>query len=119
MQKKILIIALSIIAVLFVAVLLRNEFTNKSFDSAKWKNWEESEASPSERWEMINSLQENQKLIGKTKNEIIDLLGTPDKKDNVTFIYYLGYTKKGINTANLEVLFNEKDIVSNFKITNG
>ena len=119
MQKKRLIIAIIILTVLFFAVLLKNEFTSKSFDSVKWKNWEESEASPSERWEMIISLEENQKLIGKSKNEIIDLLGTPDKKDSAKFIYYLGYTHRGINTATLEVLFNKQNIVSNVNITNG
>jgi hypothetical protein len=89
------------------------------FDSEKWKAWEQSEVSPSGRWEMISSLREKHDLIGKSKNEIIDLLGMPKSPEDSVFKYYLGYTKCGINTGDLEISFNKHNLVSRLTIRNG
>jgi len=116
MKRK--LIYLFVITVLVIAVYFLRFLFNVPFNSEKWKNWTESESSPSERWEMIHDLKRDDRLIGKTVNEIIGLLGKPNKTEEKKFIYYLGYTGNGINTASLIVCFNN-GIVSDLKVTNG
>ena len=48
---------------------------------------------------MIESLCENHKLNGKTKKEIIKLLGETQIKKNSEFYYHLGLFGFGINTG--------------------
>ncbi len=89
---------------------------NKEFDSDKWKKWEESEDSYSGRYEMINSLTFKHKLVGKSKEEIISLLGKPEYIERNVYIYYLGFTRRGINTGTLHISFDNKNHVSSYEI---
>ncbi|MFB9077178.1 hypothetical protein ACFFLS_02940 [Flavobacterium procerum] len=104
---------LIIIIMLFVCGLaLRGKISGEEFDSQKWKNSDLNlENNWSMRWDMMNSLRNNYKLVGMSKSEIINLLGRPDgnfSTDN-EFKYYLGYSKTGINTGSLTISFeNEK-----------
>lgn len=90
------------------------------FDSEQWKEANlNSEENWSLRWDMMNSLRNDYELVGKTKSEIIDLLGKPDYEVYNEFYYYLGYSKKGINTGNLRLYFDVNDKVKSIKVTNG
>ena len=72
---------------------------------------------------MINDLIKNYKLVGLTRNEIINLLGSPenysDSEPNT--IYYNIVTEYGndidpVSTKNLKIKFNTFDKVESFKI---
>lgn len=107
MKKSITILIITIIV--FVCGLgLRGKVCGEKFDSEKWKSADmNSEDNFSLRWDMMNSLRNNHELIGMSKNEIIHLLGKPD--DNFStekaLRYYLGYSKRGINTGSLTLIF--------------
>ncbi len=102
-----------------IGFALTGNITHKQFDSEKWKNWSESESEWSLRWDMMNSLRNNHELKGKSKTEIIELLGIPETKNESEFGYYLGMSKRGINTGSLTIKFNEKGIVTYFKVWQG
>ena len=104
---------------ILIGFALKGNITHERFDSEKWKNWTESEAEWSLRWDMMNSLRNNHELKGKSKKEIIELLGKPDSETNSDFRYYLGMSKHGINTGSLTINFNENGIVTDFSVWQG
>lgn len=55
------------------------------FDSAKWKT-----TSEMQKGRMVDDLSRRKLVVGKTKAEIIDLLGAPDKSEPDWFKYYAG-----------------------------
>lgn len=93
--------------------MLRGKIPYKNFDPQVWKtanlNLEEN---ISLRWDMMNDLRNRYPLVGMTKREIVDLLGSPPDTDGAEFRYYLGYSKRGINTGSLIIYFNDHDIVT-------
>lgn len=105
--------------IILIGFALKGNITHEQFDSEKWKNWTESEAEWSLRWDMMNSLRNNHELKGKSKTEIIELLGKPDSETNSDFRYYLGMSKHRINTGSLTISFNENGIVTDFSVWQG
>lgn len=99
-----------------VGFLLKGKITHEPFDSNKWKNWEETETTWSLRWDMMNSLRNKHELKGKTKTEIIELLGEPERKTNSEFSYYLGMAKFGIDIGTLTIKFDETENVIEFNV---
>ncbi len=97
---------------------LKGRITHEQFDSYRWKNWTESETEWSLRWEMMNSLRNNYELKGLTKAQIIELLGEPESKTKNEFGYFLGYSKRGINTGRMTINF-EKNKVTDFSVWDG
>ena len=119
-NKSIKITAL-VLGVLFVlGFSLKGNIPHERFDSDKWITADlNSEVNWSLRWDMMNSLRNNNKLIGKSKKEIIELLGEPESKSNSEYIYYLGYTKRGINTGTLTIKFSSEGRVLDYKVWEG
>ena len=75
---------------------IKGNITHEQFDSEKWKNWTESGSGMVHYvWDMMNSLRNNHELRGKSKTQIIELLGIPETKNESEFGYYLGMS---INT---------------------
>lgn len=105
--------------IILIGFALKGNITYEHFDSEKWKNWTELEAEWSLRWDMMNSLRNNHELNGKTRTEIIHLLGKPDSETNFNFRYYLGMSKRGINTGSLTIKFNQNGTVTNFLVWQG
>ena len=105
--------------IFLIGFALKGNFTHEQFNSEKWKNWTESESELSLRWDMMNSLRKNYELNGKTRKEIINLLGKPDNETNSEFRYYLGMSKSGINTGSLTIKFSEKGKVMNYSVWQG
>ena len=90
----------------------------KKFDSVKWKNWTESEASLHTRWLMHKDLLKTYKLKGVSKDSILSLLGKPNQQHSNKFYYNLGYPERGgIDPATMTVFF-KNDVVTNTKVTN-
>ena len=107
-------------AFVLLGFLLKGNIPYEQFDSEKWKTADlDSEANWSLRWDMMNSLRKNHELVGKSKSEIIELLGEPESKTNSLFRYYLGYSKNGINTGSLIIKYNAADRVVDYKVWQG
>jgi len=86
-MKNSILIFFVIIAQSFVSC---NNHTEQKFNKEKWKN-----GTQIDRGNMITDLMNNKNtyLIGKTKSEIIELLGEPKDKNEINFLYLidLGY----------------------------
>ena len=110
-------IALGAIAVL--VVYFKGEIVHEPFDSKEWKNWVETEETWSLRWNMMNSLRNSHQILGESQSAIIELLGEPESKTLNEYIYYLGYSKRGINTGFLTIVFDERGYVKHFRVWDG
>src|SRR5881397_1497442 len=105
-MKKLYVILMTLLLV-SSAFFLKGKIIHEKFNSGVWKtanlnleeNW-------SLRWDMMNDLRNRYKLVGMSKSKIIDLLGNPETETNSEFVYYLGYSKNGINTGSLTISFN-------------
>ena len=106
-------------AIILIGFALKGNIIQENFDSKKWKNWTESETELSMRWDMMNSLRKNHELNGKTKSEIIELLGNPETQSNESFRYYLGMAKHGIDTGSLVIEFDKNNTVSKYYVWHG
>jgi hypothetical protein len=71
------------------------------------------------RWDMMNSLRNENKLIGKKYEEVIQILGKPDAESKTELYYNLGYSGNGINTGNLTIEINAEKKVTNIKVSEG
>lgn len=117
-MKKINVIILIIIVITICGFALRGKISGEKFDSEKWKTADlASENNWSLRWDMVNSLRNNNNLIGMSKSEVINLLGKPTESFTTenTFRYYLGYSHTGINTGSLVLTFSN-GIVSEISV---
>jgi len=85
-------------------------FFEERFDSENWKTQH------SKRYKMANDIVEEKLLLGKTKDDLIQLLGKPDfsefNNDN-TFIYHLGTPPSFFDAEpqQLVVKFNNEIVV--------
>lgn len=107
---------------IIIAVILCScgQISHAKFDSNKWKNSNLNlEENWNLRWEMMNDLRKNYDLIGMTKSDVINLLGNNADDTSKEFCYYLGMTGTGINTGRLIIIFDENDIVKDFKVFQG
>jgi len=120
MRKVVKIRLLIFGVIILIGFLLKGNITHEKFDSEKWKNWNETELTASIRWDMMNSLRNTHELKGKTKTEITELLGEPDKgNSDLGYRYFLGMAKHGIDTGRLVIKFDENDLVTDFYVWHG
>lgn len=70
---------------LFVLGSCRNS-DNIPFEKEKWK-----QTDLRTRGRMVDNLLKQNLLIGKTKNEVTDLLGEPDDENNAEQPFYISY----------------------------
>ena len=120
-MKKPLVLVILFFSLILIGFGLHGKISGEKFESEKWKTADlNDENNMSLRWDMMNSLRNNQNLIGMSKKEIISLLGKPDENftNERTFRYYLGYSHTGINTGSLIINF-ENGIVKNYSIWQG
>jgi hypothetical protein len=119
-QMKKFRIPLIIVTIILTAFMLRGKIPHEKFNSEKWKtanlNLEENMTL---RWDMMNDLRNRYKLVGMTKKQVIELLGSNGDNTGSEFSYYLGYSKTGINTGRLTITFNNKDIVTEIHVWEG
>lgn len=79
-------------------------YPERDFDKEKWKSDIE------KRYEMTDDLVDNEKLIGKTKEEIKELLGQEEVSlDGSRWTYYIGFKPSlfGIDPDVLEIEFKD------------
>lgn len=119
MSKKLKYGILTIGLIILIVFALKGRITHEKFESEKWKNWTESETEWSLRWDMMNSLRNNYDLKGMSKSELLKLLGEPDSKTENEFGYYLGNSKRGINTGRLTIKFDNNNKVTDFSVWDG
>ena len=108
---------LNLILILLTNVLIACS-SGTEFNSQEWKNWQESEAEPSLRWDMTEDLVNDYDLMGMSTDQIFNLLGEPESKNEKELRYHLGSSRKGINTGSL-ILKIEKETVTDYKIVQG
>ncbi len=119
-MKKAFRYGLLVLGVLvLIGFLLKGKITHEPFDSEKWKNWTETEAEMSLRWDMMNSLRNNYNLNGMSKTEILELLGPPNWTTELEFKYNLGMAKRGIDTGSLKIIFDSNNQVESFYVFRG
>ena len=95
-------------------LLLLTSCNDIDFNSDKWKNWEETEVNMHMRWDMADDLINNFDLIGKSKVEIVQLLGDTQiecDKGNCKVRYSLGPCRKGIDYGSLMIQFKDGKVV--------
>lgn len=68
---------------------------------------------------MMNDLRNQYNIIGMNKTEVIKLLGIPESKTDTEYSYYLGYSKRGINTGSLILTFDEHNKVTKICVHQG
>lgn len=112
---------LVIIATVALVTLMWNIIgsNNVKFDQDRWKNWIDSEAELSLRWDMMEDVQKHHKMIGMTRSEVIDLLGQPTSEATAELSYYLGMARNGINIGRLTLNLNESNVVTSVNVWDG
>jgi hypothetical protein len=111
-----MVLAMAVIGSLF---FLRGKIPHERFDTARWKEGVNTEATSTLRWDMMNSLRMKHRLKGMSKTEILELLGPPDSERTGEFYYFLGFSQNGINTGGLRLYFNENETVVHFLVSEG
>ena len=120
MKKNLQNISIVFISIIILMFFFRGKITHEKFNSEKWKNTNRNlEENWSIRWDMMNSLRNENKLIGKSYEEIIEVLGLPENEINNELIYSLGYSGNGINTGNLTIKLDQNKKVKNLKVSEG
>ena len=102
------------------ALLLINcgKYSGHKFSSDSWKNSNlNTEENASLRWDMMNDLRNHYEIIGLNKTEVKNLLGNPDTDTRTYFSYDLGYSRKGINTGTLWLIFDKNNKVIKISVT--
>lgn len=113
-------ILISIVILLIVGFSLKGKISGEKFNSEKWKGSDlNAEKNWTMRWDMMNSLRNNHKLVGKNESEIIKLLGKPESQNKTELAYYLGYTGTGINTGTLRIYINSNRVVTDIMVYQG
>ncbi|SFA99914.1 MULTISPECIES: hypothetical protein [unclassified Bacillus (in: firmicutes)] len=120
MKKAIKVIALTlgslaiiIGGIIYVLFLL---LTPNQFNQEKWLN------KPAERVNMVDSMLSEVRLRGKSKTEIIKLLGEEEEKvyfkELNNLVYYLGDERgfMSIDSEWLVIWFDDKDKVTDYEI---
>lgn len=103
---------------LFAALIITSSLTwlfEERFTSEAWKT------NPSHRYKMVDDLIEHQYLIGKTKDEVIQLLGKPNwimSSNEDVYLYRIGKAPSFFNTEREELLVAfDKQIVEKVALT--
>jgi len=109
---------ISFVAFMVLRPDILDYFDRSEFERSAWIKWEDNEFTQKLRWNMIDDLTKNYELIGKTKEEIIKLLGEPESEYDNEISYYLGLTGHGINTGSLLFSF-ENGIVISYRVRQG
>ena len=107
MNKRIYFIVLTIIALAF----FKGKYGSKQFNKKKWAEY------PQERYRMTDNLIKSGILIGKTKEEVLNLLTDDCKQfsmENNSWMYYTK-VKPGWRNADIEILdvfFNSGKVIN-------
>ena len=117
-MKKVFVPFLLIVAL--TVFFLKGRIVHEKFNSNIWKTVNlNKEENWSLRWDMMNDLRNTYEIKGMNKSEIIDLLGQPETETDSEFSYYLGYSKKGINTGHMTIYFIENNMATSIRVWQG
>jgi len=88
-----------------------NPFNNKEFDKVEWQKYYKDMNPNNPRGEMFESLADDYLKQGMSKSEVIQLLGTPDLKEQDNFLSYnLGmWSGFRMDYDSLDLKFSETD----------
>jgi hypothetical protein len=107
------LVTLALTPVVYVGLILiwfavASYYPERDFEKEKWRTDIE------KRYEMTDDLVDNEKLIGKTKEEIIELLGQEENNlDSSLWTYYIGYKPSiiGIDPDVFEIEFKDDKVI--------
>ena len=120
MKHNVKTMSLVILIIISALFLFRGKLTHEKFVSVKWKNADQNlEKNWGIRWNMMNSLRNENELIGKSYTEIIKLLGNPDSENQNELNFSLGYSGNGINTGNITLFIDENRNIVKIKVREG
>jgi hypothetical protein len=109
MIKKIFII--SLFPLLIAGLIIYMNITKTQFDSSKWKQTGQLDQASYPRLEMADALIHDRTLYGKTKQEVIELLGKPSNDGyfkTYDLVYWLG-PERGAFSVDSEWLLIQLD----------
>ena len=109
---------LGFISLLAFSPDISNYANAREFNSEEWKNWKESEMEVSLRWDMVESLTSEHKLVGMNVKQVKELLGKPDTESKTSLYYYLGMSGHGIDTGSLTLTILD-GVVKEYKVWHG
>jgi len=109
--------ALILLTIVHIAVSCSQTNEPKVFNSNDWQNWEETENTLFDRFEMAKDLIRTDELMMSDKAEILKLLGEPNSNNKNSINYFLGHTGGGINTGRLTIIFNKDNKAIDFRIS--
>ncbi len=102
-------------------VILMASCGNKKFDREKWSYGDGLDYPM--RDDIVNDLMANHHIKGLTYRQVIDSLGSPQRRDSLKFTYQIidnsfnyNASKKPIRKKNLIVYFNKDSVVTKFEI---
>lgn len=84
--KLLLIVVVLVFLSLIIISCDNNEFTPVSFEHHAWKSGDHEL-----RGKMAHDLLEKKILIGKTREEVIDMLGSPDEETSHFVAYFMNF----------------------------
>jgi hypothetical protein len=114
------IVPLSIVFWIFLGDALENSVHYQTFNDELWKK--QSSSAHDVKWparlRMVDDLLASGRLIGMSKNQVIELLGPPDGTQDAGVSYYLGPERGpfGIDSETLIIEFGEDAIFCGQKI---
>lgn len=117
------ITSLSIGVLLFIVIIpgcwvmsphINNYLSRQEFDAKKWK---EGEGDWQTRLHMVHDLTENYPLLGMSRREAIELLGSPGDSSRLSLGYSLGPVGSGIDYAQLQLRLNPDDTIVGYRVS--
>ena len=101
-----------------ILILLLVSCNNKRFDSIKWST--KYDMTYPYRNSILKDLTSNHKLVGLKYNQLINLLGRPNFKDDTSFAYIVvekyGNDIDPVYTKNLDFTFSKDSIITSFRV---
>lgn len=93
------------IQMLFIYAMF--DFPEKEFDSKIWKN------DPENRFELSKNLIDSNLLIGKTKDQVVQILGKTENFKADVWVYYLGFLPSpgNIDPDILQITFENEKVI--------
>lgn len=106
------IICLMVIVLSLASCSEEAKWPHEKFNQDRWR-----QSVVTERFRFANDLTENHLLIGKSRGEVLESLGTPDSEDDRQLTYLLAVRDGGFNQVwMLDVFFGEDGIVKSTAI---
>ena len=90
-----------LVSTLYIWFWSTSNFQELPFNRTSW------DGDLDKRYLYVDDLIDNNRLIGKTKTQLIDILGTANQEDNGSMFYYIGYSPRTLMNLDPDYLVIE------------